>query len=951
MKNVFTLPADKPFLDVLAAELWNRTQGDGFLLSKHLILLPTRRACRSLGAAFAKVSEGKPVLLPRIRPLGDVDEDEMAFVDQDFFDEPPALSPLKRQMMLAQLVKKRDPDMTWDQALLAAESLARFLDQVQIEQGDLSKLESLVDRQDLASHWQQTLDFLEIIIKHWPLMLAEQGCQDPIMRRNAVMRKQVDIWRKTPPNFPVLAAGSTGSVPATAALLDAIADMPQGAVILPGLDREIDNEAWQDIGETHPQHSMKALLERMGLDRKNVRDFAKVSSAPSPRAKLLSEAMRPASSTDTWRELKGKLDPSAVEGFSALTLDHPQEEAQVIALRLRAFLETPEKTAAFVTADRALAERVATLLRRWGLSVDDSGGKPLAHTPVGAFLDLALAAASPYAETVDRLALLKHPFAACGLTRAACLSKAREAEVAARRLEGDRFDFLRILLEPLSSLWSKPLPLAERISLHVHIAEILATTDTEKGADRLWRGEDGLAADEGLNDWQVEARDFPSIGGEDYLALFRSISSRKTLRSTRDAHPRLSILGPLEARMCDADLIVLGGLNEGSWPPDVGYDPWMSRPMRKRFNLPLPEYRIGLSAHDFAQLCCAKNVFLTRSTRVNGVPTVASRFLLQLETVLKASGLSNGDKSVLEASPDWRIWAQALDRPEAIASCARPRPCPPVEVRPKALSVTEISTWLRNPYAIYAKHILNLHKLDPLDAELDASDRGTMIHEILEKFVRAFPDYLPSDVRERLGLMAREVFSRVYENARVRAFWESGFEKIADWFLTQEYARRATEVRSLRVEAAGQIVLDGFTLKGRADRVETLLDGSLRLIDYKTGAVPKSAEVLSGLEPQLALLALIASTSGFKDLPASPVSACEYWALKVGNSACKITGYREKLEDLVPEAEAGLRRLIAIFERPETIYYPTPRPRFSPHYDDYAHLARSLEWGRTGDAS
>ena len=366
MKNVFTIESDLPFLDTLAAEVWKRTGGDGFKLSKHVIFLPTRRARRWLGTAFAKLADGKPVLLPRMRPLGDIDEDEISFADEEFFDQPPALAPLKRQMLLAQQVKHRDPDMTWDQAALAAEALAHFLDQIQIENCDIAQLPDLVEEQELAKHWQQTLLFLEIVTKNWPLILDEQKCQDPVLRRNAVVAAQIDAWRKNPPPFPIIAAGSTGSVPSTADLLDAIAELPEGLVILPGLDRALDNEAWDKVDETHPQHSMKILLEKMGVDRKDVAEFSPSTRAKSPRIALLSAAMLPACLTEKWRTLHGKWDKNVADGLTLFELGHPQEEAQVIALRLREALEVPNKTAAFVTADRALAGRVATLLQRWG---------------------------------------------------------------------------------------------------------------------------------------------------------------------------------------------------------------------------------------------------------------------------------------------------------------------------------------------------------------------------------------------------------------------------------------------------------------------------------------------------------------------------------------------------------------------------------------------------------
>ena len=791
VKNIFTIEPDAPFLDTLAAEIWRQTEGDGFRLSRYLILLPTRRACRHLGMAFARVANGKAVLLPRMRPLGEIDEDELSFADEGGFDLPPAISSLKRLMLLAQQVQRRDPHLSWDQAAQAAEALAGFLDQIQIEQCDISKLPRLVEEQELAAHWQEVILFLDIVTKNWPLILAAQKSLDPAQRRNAVLAAQADVWRKHPPKTPIIAAGSTGSVPATAVLLDVIACLPQGAVILPGLDRSLDLDAWEDIGDTHPQHSMKNLLTKMGVTREQVRDFGPARH-PSPRVRLMNEALRPAGSTDSWRALRGQLDKTATTGLTQITAAHPQEEAQIIALRLREFLETPDQSAAFVTADRSLAMRVAALLRRWDIDVDDSGGAALSTLPLGAFLNLVLAAAAPHASVVDFLALLKHPLAACGIEPARCRAHAREAEMRVRNQEEETFSELKKLLEPLTRASIRLLSLSEHITIHLAVAEAIAATPSETGASRLWQGENGEDAATWLNEWRGSGEGFPLFVGRDYGALFTSLSASKTLRSTRATHPRLSILGPLEARLIEADLIILGGLNEGVWPPDAGFDPWMSRPMRKKFNLPSPEFRIGLSAHDFVQLASARHVLLTRSLRSNGTPTVPSRFLLQLETVLRATGLSDDKRHALAPEHPWQSWAHALDQPLPldIKACERPRPCPPLAARPTILSVTDMTTWLRNPYGIYARHILKLKKLEELDAALDASDRGVMIHDTLEKFISAFPDALPLDAEAQLLKIGQIIFSQDHGNPRVRAFWWARFVDIAKWFIDNEYRLR-----------------------------------------------------------------------------------------------------------------------------------------------------------------
>ncbi|MDD3029926.1 MAG: PD-(D/E)XK nuclease family protein [Alphaproteobacteria bacterium] len=940
MSGFFTIAPDRPFLETLAQRLWDDTKGDRLSLSRYRILLPTRRACRFLGEAFARIGNGKPVLLPRMQPLGDVDEDEFSFLDLAPFDIPPAMPPLDRLMALARLVRQADQTLSWDQAALAAQALARFLDDVAIEQVDLNDLPALVSQDNLAEHWKKILDFLNILTTHWPAILKESGCIDPAARRNALMNAQAEAWQRNPPDFPILAAGSTGSMPSTAALLTAIATFPLGTVVLPGLDRAMDDSSWEALDETHPQYTMKRLLLRAQINRRDVQDF--VSSPPSARTALLREAFRPAAVSDAWQDLKGAWTPAVAAGLERVTLDTPQEEAMVLALRLRRVLENPSQTAALVTADRGLAARVAAILKRWGVAIDDSGGTTLLTVPPGAFLHLVLAAAEPDAGANDLLALLKHPLAACGQAPSQCRAMAREAELLLRRDDQDSFAPLRQRLEPLAKDWGTPLPLASWITRHQDVALALAASDTENGSQRLFTGEWGERLASWLDEWREAAAMLPPLSGHDYAALFDTMAATVTLRSVRTSHPRISLLGPLEARLGSFDVVLLGGLNEGSWPMDIGFDPWMSRPMRRAFGMTAPEYRIGLSAHDFVHMVSSKEVFLTRAARVDGTPSIPSRFLLQLDTVLRAAGLFPDDGDALAPSKPWRAWAADLDRPCRLAPCPRPAPCPPVNRRPDVLAVTDIATWLRNPYALYAKRILKLKKLDALDQPLDRADRGTMIHKIFETFVQAFPKVLPDDAEEQLRRIAQNVFHDDRGDPRVRVLWEAQFDAAVPWFLEKERERRSSGLVPVGTEVKGRIVLDGLTLKGIADRFDRFPDGALALVDYKTGEVP-SVAVKSGLEPQLALLALIARHGGFESLPAAEVLSVAYWKIGSRKDACKETIFDE-VEALVADAEKRVKRLIALFAKPSTPYTVLPKPDLRPRYGDYDHLSRLGEW-------
>lgn len=977
--TIFTIPSHVPFIPALAAGLWQQAGQDPFQLSHMLVLLPNRRATRHLRDEFLRVTEGRAALLPRLMPLGDVDEIELYFSDPALeLDIPPAIPPLRRHMLLTQLIAKKDPDLPLSQASQLAKALADLLDQVQTEGGDFSQLPQLVPAGDLALHWQDVLKFLEQITVHWPILLNVEGGLDPAHRRNLVLRAQAEAWQASPPDFPIIAAGSTGSIPAVADLLVTIAGLPQGQVILPGLDLALDNLAWEaiktkpdDATETHPQFNIKNWLEKAGTSRQQVTVYPAASSFPQQnaeaRVRLLNEAMRPAAVTEAWRSLDyTAVPPAAFAGIHLVEAETQQEEAEVIALRLRAVLGQPGQTGMLVTPDRALAIRVRSALQRWGIEANDTAGTPLSDLPVGSFLRDVLRAASPDAGAIDYLALLKHPLAAAGLDPLRCRQWARQIElkvwrgvriadglrVAARilREQGEEAAYLAQWAEQLLHYfaeicqgWRQKLDVATRIRQHINLAEALAAWDSKSGADILWSGEAGESAALWLNDWQQAASGFTPLTGEEYLQLFQELSRSVPVRPEGGQHPRIGIYGLLEARLLQADLVILAGLNEGTWPPTPPLDPWLSRPMKRQFKLAVPERRIGLAAHDFVQLASASQVLLTRARRVGTAPSVPSRFVLQLQAVAKVLGYGDA----MQPDMDWVALARRFDQPPAdqIISVAPPEPVPPLAARPASLSVTEISTLLRNPYAIYARHVLKLERLDDIDADVSAAERGTIIHAALERFIAEHKTTWPPDALERLLQIGREVFKPFADRPQVQAFWWPRFESIARWFIAFEAQRRREGITCLQVEmgARYQYKEFGFRLRGRADRVDQLRDGQLAIIDYKTGAVPTDKDLAEGLEPQLPLLALLLEQAGH-----GKVSELEYWQLMGGALGGESKKVKGDIASLVRETDSRLRELLAFYADPTTAYRAVPNPALPPRYDDYVQLARLAEWGRAG---
>lgn len=969
--TLFTIPPTAPFADQLAAGLLDRHADDPLDLGGVTVLLPNRRAVRALAHAFLRQTDGQALLLPAMRAIGDVDAEE---VDTglvgglgDSLDLPPEIPPVARQLLLARQVA-RWAARAWPHAIEPAQAarlareLGRFLDRMQTEELSFDALDALVPG-ELATHWQKTLAFLKILVTHWPAVLAETGHMDGAARRGALLAAYGAALAENSPGRPVYAAGSTGSIPATAALLAVIARLPAGVVILPGLDRDMDAESWEALGETHPQFAMKRLLDTVGAAREEVTDWphgAPAAPAKRTRLRLLAEAMRPPETTDRWPALARKpagAQKRATEGVSLIACPGRREEAGIIALVMRETLETPGKRAALITPDRRLAAMVAAALGRWGLEVDDSAGRPLGLTPPAVFLRLLAEAAQDGLAPVPLLALLKHPLCAGGTARERVRGLARwlDKDVLRGPRPGAGFAALKAAARATSE-WQRHAPnlariekalaglvrligrrrtsLAELVDAHLAAAEALAATEIEPGAARLWAGEDGEALAGFVSELTEATRNAEALPGDAYPALFEALIADRVVRPRYGAHPRLAIWGPIEARLQQAEVVIMGGLNEGTWPAEAAADPWLSRPMTRALGLPTPERRIGQAAHDFCQAFGADEVVLTRAEKVDGTPSVPSRWLLRLQAL--AGPLPGGRHP-------WLAWEAKLNAPETVAPRPPPTPRPPVEARPRQLSVTGIEAWMRDPYAVYARYILKLRPLDRLDADPGAAERGTFVHRALEAALKDLTGPGAPDLDSLLA-HGRDAFGPALERPAVAAFWWPRFEAIARWFFERQADREAAPVG---VEIKGKMPVPGitpeFTLTATADRIDRLADGRLEIIDYKTGQPPSAPQIAAGFAPQLPLEGMMAAGGAFDDLSAAEIAALTFWHLtgKYGEPASKRA--IKNVAEEIAKAEKGLARLITAFDKPETPYRSNPRPAFA-GYGDYDHLARVKEW-------
>jgi ATP-dependent helicase/nuclease subunit B len=972
--NLATIPPDAPFLNLVAAR-WLAEAGDEPLAAaRGIILLPTRRAARALADAFLRASGGRPLLLPRIVALGALDESPLALAGA--LDLPPAVAPAQRLAALARMIvalRGRDGAPTSaDGAWRLARALGELMDEVERAEIDLAA--QLPDAADaaFAAHWQTTLRFLEIVTAHWPAWLAEHGLMNPAARQVALLDRQARHWAESPPAEPVWAAGSTATIPAVARLLRCVAQLPTGLAILPGLDLAMPEAVWAMLEETHPQAGLERLLRAMGASRRDVGVWPGTEAvSAAPRRALLQRALLPAAAIDRWRHEPA---PPADRTLYRLSPADEQEEALAIALILREAIETPGRTAALVTPDRTLACRVAAELGRFGVVADDSAGEKMAEAPPGVFLRLLAAASAAAFAPVELLSVLKHPLAAVGLAPSACRAATRALEQAAlrgqrpaptlglggirKRFEqasetvrtgsaADLLDRLERALAPLfratAAVLSPPVALLTAL---LESAEALATSDAASGAARLWSGEDGealaLLLADALDSLPALPDQRPRVlpGLLDALLEGAVVRTRRALRGRDGAeHPRIFIWGLIEARLQSVDTVVLGGLAESVWPPATEPGPWLSRPMRRRVGLASPAEAIGQAAHDFVGAACAAPVaILSCPRRRAGAPAVPARWLERLDACLDTP---------LRQHPAVE-WARGLDQPIGRPiPAAPPRPCPPATARPRRLSVTDVETWIKDPYAIYARHVLKLRRLDPLDEATEHAEFGNIVHAALHRFIAAHGTDWPLDAADSLRTLLRQQLGKAGLRKALVAWWQPRLDRIAEWLAAAEAERRAAgPPQAIGAEVGGVWTLarrgGPFELVGRADRIERWADGRLAILDYKTGSVPTGKDVRSGRAPQLPLEAKMAAAGAFGLEFEGETATLIYVSLKGGREPGSLTAI--DLATIDRAAADGLAQLIDAYDDPARCYLALPVPSMTPRFAAYTQLARVAEW-------
>lgn len=931
------------------------------------LLVNTTRMARRLRTLF---DQGPARLLPRIRMITQLD---------DLLPGAPlpaAASPLRRRLELATLIQnliQHQPDLAPDAGPFdLADSLAVLMDEMQgegVSAADIARL----DVSDQSGHWARAQQFIAIAQDY---IDASSSSPDPEARQRETVLRLTDHWAHSPTPDPMIVVGSTGSRGTTLLLMQAVAALPQGAVLLPGFDNHMPDKVWAALeqdqtAEDHPQFRFLKLCQTLGMHPSDVKPWTSLDPASTPRNALVSLALRPAPVTDAWREEGPKLTElsQATNDITLVEADTPRAEAIAIAMRLRQAAESGEK-AALITPDRMLTRQVTAALDRWDVLPDDSAGTPLHLSPPGRFLRHV---ADLFQSTLDAealLTLLKHPLSHSGADRNLHQLNTQRLELRIRK-DGLPYPTSESLMRCASkatkqvdeiepwAAWIGDLVCAQDcdgtrtleawVSLHRMLAETLAQGPNGTDAGELWQKKAGQAARRVMDGLADHAGFGGEMSARDYVGLVATaLRQGEDVRDRDMPHPNIMIWGTLEARVQGADLVILAGLNDGTWPEPPAPDPWLNRKMRFDAGLLLPERRIGLSAHDFQQAIAAPKVWLTRSIRTDDAETVPSRWVNRLRNLLMGlAGQGQPDhwNSMKNRGAYWLALTRELDKVKATPKAHRPSPCPPVSARPRRFTVTEVQTLIRDPYAIYAKHVLRLRALRPLVQTPDALLRGILSHDVMERFVRETLGNSSALTVDTLMAHARDVLTRDVPWPAARALWLARFGRAAEWLVETEMLRQSLATPTLfENEAIGKLTLQSIKteLEGRADRIDVDDAGSVILYDYKTGA-PPTKDQQKHFDKQLLIEAAMVEEGGFAPLGPRPVRAAQFIGMgsnpKTEDAPLDVETPRQILAELVGflgaylEGDKGYTSRRALYEDREA--------------RDYDQLARFGEWDVT----
>ncbi len=906
-KNIYNIAATKDFHAFLAEKYANEFIDNPLGLSDVLFLVPSRRAVGSLRNAFLQVFNLRPMILPQIKAVSDFDEDELLLKIDDFANVMPAIDKDERLFNFIKLIMTKN-NVNLPQAYYLSIELASFLDEANNLGVDLANLENIV-ADDYAEHVKDMLSFLRIITKSWPNILCEYGKIDASERQSQILALAAKNMNNSKQKI-VVAGVSAPFV----CIKEFLRTLDNADIYFYGVDMVLPAPDWDVINETHPSFENKMMMEHLGVKRSDMINVFE----PSKKEEFVSELMRPAITSEKWQNINQDLI-TCFNDFNVIEAENMAQEALIIALIIKKHLDE-NKDVALVSPDRGLSRRVCAELKRFDIEVDDTAGRPLSSTPLGAFMRLILLNVINDCDVVSFLSLIKHPYFADK-----SFVKEYEKKVLRKKQKDEELSMMANAIKDKLVLPQRA-SLKEMMSEHIKLCQAFC--------EKLFVKEEGRVATQLFSEILEKSELIDAIDVAEYQEYFESVLSGAMVRNTYAAHPKVKILGPIEARFNKYDVTIIGACVEGVWPLAANANPWLSESMKKQLGLKTHSYNVGIYSFDFAASLLSKKVYVTHSLKSGGAPQVKSRFLLKLEALGKLLGYKD------EKKEEWiyKKVAQIINQPTNNINIEPPAPKPPLYARPQEISASQIEVLIKDPYQIFAKKILGLYMLDDLKQEPDIKDYGTIIHKILEIFYKKYPTVFPQNAKEELLAIGQEVFEQNKLSQELLIFWQEKLNKIVDWLVEVEN-KYCVDVSKRYSEISASINLANFVVKAKADRIDVLTNGQINIVDYKTGQIKSKSQIYSGYAPQLPAEGII-----FEDHLKTDVANLIYWQL-----GKKQALYNDNLEELFLKAKEQLLALISAYGDEDMPYHSYVDANNMPKFSDYEHLSRFKEWAVKGD--
>ncbi len=961
MTLVYNIPLSSPFIDSLANFILDNYRND----PKAVVIVPNQHYAKSLLSAFISLQTKDSFIFPKIEVLNDLEANKYLV---DIPNNPTILSSLQQKLLLSNLVaqwarNKEGISLTLSQTHNIGEELAKFLNILEAEQAPICDLKNLVPN-EFAKQWKITLDLLELIIDVWPKLLNDKNLISKEQYLNLIIQEKIKTIENNSSPSPIIIAGFDNYTTPIKNLLKAISNKINGIIFINGLDYFISDGMWEELHEDNAQFHNKKLLNLLNINRNQVINLPYSNIDKEKIASLLNYS---AENSTYWQNIDN-ISSKAIDGLEYIQTSSATEEAQVIALMIKKILLTNNQTCSLVTQNKTLAAKVITSLNKLGVPAEQTWNKPIRNSSCAIFLKLILSLTSNYT-TKDLLALLKHEYCCLGHEKHKfnnIIYNLEKDYLRKRNFPNGIKDILVLLkkdnyphldfIEKLDFLIDKflligknhALSIEQLITSHVNFAQELANTsdqNPQKYDISPFHSEAGVAILNELNSLANSTYLFSYVKWGDYITIFDSLVNNISYCSNKNNLPRLTILSPEEAKILKRDLIIISDVNEESIPSICGINPWLNEQMTKKLGILTNAQNIALQAKTFANLIAQPNVIITRSIKNGGAQTISSRFLIKLEIILKKLNLH--EKIV--STKSWQDWLKIINHIEILDSITPPAPTPPIEARPKKLSVTNIELLLRNPYGFYAKNILGLYKLETLDYVPSVAELGNIVHKCLDDFIKNYASLEENNQLNYLLSIIKYELDQYVINPITYNFWWSRLNKIAKWFVDNEKKRRQSPLLVF-TEQQGYIEIIDTIVTAKADRIE-VKDNCVSIIDYKTGTPPTDKEISLGISPQIILEGLILRNGKFNEpkITSNQIYSLEFWQLK-GNidepaSIKNADSNKSNINNLIDQANEGIHNLINYFNDPQAKYLSTPDPKIKPKYNDYEHLARNKEWG------